>query len=70
MAKCLLRLAGPEAKAACGTTQIAGGLEAGIEVSIYEMRGLWEEHKTEEDWGFLLIDTRDAFNEENRTSML
>ena len=30
MAKCLLKVAGPEAKAACGTTQLAGGLEAGI----------------------------------------
>ena len=35
-----------------------------------QMRVLWEEHKTEEDWGFLLIDTRNAFNEENRTAML
>ena len=30
MAKCLLKVAGPETKAACGTTQLAGGLEAGI----------------------------------------
>ena len=28
MAKCLLKVAGPEAKSACGTTQLAGGLEA------------------------------------------
>ena len=34
------------------------------------MRVLWEEHQTEEDWGFLLIDARNAFNEENRTAML
>ena len=34
------------------------------------MRVLWDEHKAEEDWGFLLIDARDAFNEENRTAML
>ena len=31
---------------------------------------LFEEHRKEEDWGFLLIDTRNAFNEENRTSIL
>ena len=30
MAKCLLRVAGPEAKAVCGTTQLSGGVEAGI----------------------------------------
>ena len=47
MEKCLLRVAGPEAKAACGTTQLAGGLEAGIEGAIHAMRILWDEHKKE-----------------------
>ena len=45
MLKCLLKVAGPEAKAACGTTQLAGVLEAGIEVAIHVMRILWEEPK-------------------------
>ena len=70
MTKCLLKVAGPEAKDVCGTTQLAGGLEAGIEGAIHAMHVLWEEHKKEEDWGFLLIDARNAFNEENRTAML
>ena len=70
MAKCLLKVARTEAKAACGTTQLAGGLEAGIEGAIHGMRVLWDKHKKEEDWGFLLIDARNAFNEENRTAML
>ena len=69
MAKCLLRVAGPEAKADCRTTQLKGGVEAGIEGAIHAMRVLWEEHKQEEDWGFLLIDARNTFNEENRTAM-
>ena len=34
------------------------------------MRVLWEEHKKEEDWGFLLIDACNTFNEDNWTSML
>ena len=34
------------------------------------MRVLWEEHLQEEDWGFLLIDARNASNEENRTAMI
>ena len=34
------------------------------------MRALWEEHAQEEDWGFLLIKTRNAFNEENPTALL
>ena len=70
MAKCLLKLAGPEAKTTCGTTQLAGGLEAGIEGAINAMHVFWEEHKKEEDWGFLLNDARNAFNEENLTAML
>ena len=64
MAKCLLKVAGPEAKTACVTTQLAGCLKKGIEGNIHVMRVLWEEHNKEEDWGFLLIDARNAFNEE------
>ena len=42
MAKCLLKVAGTEAKTACGMTLLAGGLEAGIEGAIHEMCVLWE----------------------------
>ena len=70
MAKCLLKVAGPEAKSACGTTQLTGGLEAGIEGAIHAMRLLLEEHRKEEYWVFILIDARNALNEENRTAML
>ena len=69
MAKCLLRLTGKEAKVACGTAQLAGGVEAGIEGGIHEMRVLWEEHSQEEEWGFLLIAAQNASNEENWKSM-
>jgi hypothetical protein len=34
------------------------------------MQHMWELHKAEEEWGFLLIDARNAFNEMNRTVML
>ena len=70
MAKCLLKVAGIEAKAACGTTQLAGQVEAGIEGDIHVMRILWEEHAREEDWGFILSDAHNVFNEEKRTAML
>ena len=49
---------------------ISGGLEAGIEGTIHAMRILWEEHNQEEDWRFILINARNAFNEENQTAML
>ena len=47
MAKCLLRVTGQESKAACGTSQLDGGVEAGIEGAIHEMCVLWEEHSLE-----------------------
>ena len=43
MAKFLLRVMGQEAKAACGTEQLAGGVEAGIEGGIHAMRLLWHQ---------------------------
>ena len=45
-------------------------MEAGIEGAIYSARLQWAQHSQKEDWGFLLIDARNAFNEENRTAML
>ena len=31
---------------------------------------LWEENYQDQDWVFLLIDARNAFNEENQTAMI
>ena len=39
-------------------------------MAIHAARLQWAQHTDEEDWGFLLIYTRNAFNEENRTAML
>ena len=70
MGKCLIWLTGQEVKAACGTDQLSGIVEAGIEGGINDMHVLWEDHLQEKDWGFLLIDARKTFNKENRTTML
>ena len=70
LAKCLLRVSGQESKAACRTEQLAGGVEAGIEGAIHAAHLQWAHHSKEEDWGFLFINARNAFNEENRTAML
>ena len=40
MAKCLLQVAGPESKAVCRRTKLAGGVKVGIEGSIHTMRVL------------------------------
>ena len=64
MAKCLLQGTSQEAKAACGTEQLDWGVEERIEGGIHAMCILWEEQSREEEWGFLLIDVWNTFNEE------
>ena len=45
LANCLLQVTGQEAKASCGTEQLAGGgVQAGIDEAIHSMRLLWEKH--------------------------
>ena len=70
MAKCVLRVTGKEAKAACINEQLMGGVEAGIKGRIHDMRLLWAQHSQEGDWFFLLIDAQNTLNEENGMSML
>jgi hypothetical protein len=31
---------------------------------------MWDQHHMEEDWGFLLVDAANAFNDLDRTNML
>ena len=64
--KCLLRVTGQEAKSACRTEQLADGVEAGIKGAINATRLQCTQHSQEDEWGFLLIDARNVFNEENR----
>ena len=45
--KGLLQVTGKEAKAACETDQLAGGVEEGIEVGIHAVRNLCQEHSQE-----------------------
>ena len=66
----VLRVMGKEDNAACGTEHLAGGLEAGIEGGIRTMCLLWSQNSEDEDWGFLLVDTRNAFYEENQMVIL
>jgi hypothetical protein len=49
---------------------VCAGLEAGIEDEIHAINQLWKEKEEENDWGFLLIDAWNAFNEMNRVVML
>jgi hypothetical protein len=73
IAKTLLLVAGSEAKRRID--QLCAGLEAGIKGSIHAMTAdammqLWELHQQEEEWGFPIIDAKNACNEQNWTGML
>ena len=61
---------GQKAKAACGTEQLAVGIEEGIKEGIHDLRLLWAQHSQDEDWWFLLVDMWNNFNEENRTALI
>ena len=69
-ANCVLAVTGADAKEACGTEQLCRRLEAGVKGWVHAVQLLCQKHAQEEDWGFLLVDARKAFNEENRTVML
>jgi len=70
LAKCILQVAGPAATEACGVDQLCAGLSAGIEGAVHLMQHAWDVNHASEEWGFLLIDACNAFNELNRTTML
>jgi hypothetical protein len=65
IAKCILLVAGKDAKETCGIDQLCAGLKSGIKGGIHVMNHMWELHNMEEEWGFLLIDASNVFNEQN-----
>jgi len=67
--KCILAIAGPSAKDACGSDQLYAGLSAFIEGAIHGMSQLWDESEALDYWSFL-VDARKAFNELNHINML
>ena len=70
LAKCVLKVAGAEAKDACGNTQLCASLEAGIEGVVHAARALYAEKEDKEEWGFLLVDAANVFNTGNRIACL
>ena len=70
MEKCVLVVNEPEAKEVCCADHLCSRTESGNEGGIQPMRLLRKYHYQEEDYGFLLIDACNNFNEENQTDML
>lgn len=57
-----LEVSGHEATMACGKKQLYAGLEASIHCAIYTMCQIWEINLDDDEWGFLLVHTRNLFN--------
>eukprot|EP00957_Ditylum_brightwellii_P210907 15365540-Ditylum_brightwellii.AAC.2 len=63
MGKCIISVCGEDNTEACGVKQLCSSLKAGIEGTIHTMNQLWLEHREEENWGILLVDAKNAFNQ-------
>ena len=70
LAKLLLAEAGPSATDAAGIFNVSAGLPAGIEAAVHAAHEAWTATATDDNFGFLLIDARNAFNELDRNMML
>jgi hypothetical protein len=52
------------------TDNLCRGLQCGIDGALHASQAIWDLHHMEEDWGFLLVDARNAFNEQYQMVML
>jgi len=64
-AKCLLAVAGKNAADECGIDNLSGGMSAGIEAAFHSANEVVDGNYETDDWGFILVDARNAFNELN-----
>jgi hypothetical protein len=61
----LVLASGVDAKEQCSIDHLCSGLKADIKGNIHAVLKLWKQCKAEEEWGFLLVDAANAFNELN-----
>ena len=70
MAKTVVSMAGHVATEVCGTDQLCVGLKSGIEGGIHAATQLWKEMADEPEFGALMLDAVNAFNELRRVLMI
>ena len=61
----VLKVTVPESTMACQYDQLCAGLKAGIDGATHGVQALWDKKSTMEEWGVLLVDANNAFNEIN-----
>ena len=54
----------------CQDDQLCAGLEAGINGAVQGIQDIWGKNSTTEDWGFLLVGTKNVSDDINRFIML
>jgi hypothetical protein len=69
ISKALLLILDSKVAMVCKTGNLCGGLQGGINGAIHAAQSMWDTHHMEDDWGFLLIDAKNAFNEQCRKIM-
>ena len=66
----MLRATGPEATSVCQDDHLCAGLKGGIDGTVHGVQAIWDTKLTAEDWRFLLVDAKNAFNNINQIGML
>ena len=68
--KVVLKVIGPEAAIMCHNGHLCNRLKEGINGAVHGVQAIWVKNLTTEDWGFLLLDAKNRFNEINKIGML
>ena len=63
--KCVLKVRVPEATIVYQYDQICDRLKAVIDGTVHGVQAIWDTKLATEDWGFLLADAKNAFDEIN-----
>ena len=64
--KCVLKVTGPEVTNTCQDDYLCDRLKVGIDSAVHRVQAIWDANLSTEDWGFLLVDTKNAFNDINK----
>ena len=66
----MLRVTGPEATSAFQCDHICAGLKAVIDGELYGVQAVLDTKPTTENWVFLIVDAKNAFNDINQIRSL
>ena len=66
----MLRVTGTKSTNACKDNQICTGFNTGIDGAVQRVQAIWDANSPTEDWGLLLVDAKNAFNEIDRIRIL